>query len=79
VIVEVVVAQRQTVEALGQQLFERVIAVTRVAPVGEGLGQRARHSQPAIQLAQEQRLAVAGEVATGKIGHDLARTQVCKE
>ena len=79
VIVEVVGAQRQTVEPLGEQVFERVIAIARVAPVGERLGQRAGQSPAAIQLAQEQRAAVAGEVAAGKIGDDLAGAEVLKK
>jgi len=77
--VEILVAQREAAEPLGEQLGERVIAVARVAPVGEGLGQRAGQSQAAIQLAQEQRAAVAGEIAAGEIGDALAGPEVLKK
>jgi hypothetical protein len=72
VIVEILVAQRQAAEPLAQQLGKRVIAVARVAPVREGLGQRARQAQAAIHLAQQQRASVTGEIAARKIGDDLA-------
>ena len=79
VIVEVLVAQRQAAEPLGEQVFERVVAVARVAPVGEGLDQRARHAQTAIHLAHQQRAAIAGEIAAGKIRDHLAGAEVLKE
>jgi hypothetical protein len=78
-IVAILVAQRLGAEPLGEQFAQPVIAVARVAPIGEGCRQRARQPQAAIHLAQQQRAPVAGEVAAGKIGDDLARTQVLKE
>ncbi len=78
-VVEVLVAQGQALDPLGEQVFERVIGVAGIAPVGEGLGERARQAQPAIQLAQEQRATVAGEATAGKISDDLARAEVLKE
>lgn len=79
VIIEVLVAQSQPVEPLGQQLRQRVIYKTLIARVGKATGQRARQPEALIDLAQEQDAAVTGEGASGKIGHDLARTQVLKE
>ena len=43
------------------------------------MGQRARHAQTAIHLAHQQRAAIAGETAAGKIGGDLAVAEVLKE
>ena len=79
VIVAILVAQRQGAEPLGEQFGQPVIAVARVAPVGEGLRQQAGHAQAVIDLAQEQRAAVAGKVAAGKIGDDLAVAEGLKE
>ena len=79
VIVEILVAQRQTVEALREPLGKRGITVARVAPIRERLRQRARQSQTVIYLAQEQGAAVAGEIAAGKISDDLAGAEVLKE
>lgn len=39
--------------------------------ISEGCSQRARQTQAAIQLMQQQRAAVAGEGDAGKIGEDL--------
>jgi hypothetical protein len=79
VIVAILVAQRQGAEPLGKQLGQPVVAVARVTPVGEGFRQRARQAEAAINLAQQQRAAVAGEVAAGKISDDLAGAEVLKE
>jgi len=79
VIVEVVVAQGLGQEALEQQLAHGVVAVAGVAGVGEGAGQGGAQPQAGIELTQEQDAAVAGEVAAGEIGHDLAAAQVLKE
>ena len=79
VVVEVLVTQRQAVEALGQEFRESVVDQTRIAPVAEAAGQLAGQSQAAVHLAQQEHPAVAGERAAGKIGHDFARAQVVKE
>jgi len=79
VIVASLVAQRLGAEPLGEQLGERVIAVARVAPVGEGFRQRARQAEAAINLSQEQCAAVAGVVAAGKIGAHRAGAELFKE
>lgn len=49
-----------------------VIALARVAGIGESFRQCARKAEAVIHLTQQQRPAVAGEVAAGKIGADLA-------
>ena len=79
VVVEVVVAQGFGEEALGQEFAQGVIAIAPVARVGEGLGEAGGEAEADIDLAQEQRAAIAGEVAAGEIGQDLAAAQVGKE
>jgi hypothetical protein len=46
--------------------------------VAEAAGARARHTQPGVDLPQQQRPAVAGEGAPGKIDHDFSSTKVLK-
>ena len=79
VIVEVLVPQRQPVEPLRQQFLKPVIHKAGVAPIVETPGQRAGEAQAMIGLAQQQRAAVGGKGAAGKISRDLARTEVLKE
>jgi len=79
VVIEILVAQRQPVEPLGQKLGQRMIDKAGVARVAETGGQRAGQTQAVIDLAQQEHAAVTGEVAGGKVGDDLAGTQVGKE
>ena len=55
VIVEVFVAQGQAIDALGEQLFHRVLDEERMAVVGKAAAQAAEHPEAAVELAQEQR------------------------
>jgi hypothetical protein len=71
--------RRQPVNALSQQLPHRVVHKDLLPPVPKALGQRLRQAQVDVHLAQQQDSAIAGERAAGKIGHDLARTQVLKQ
>jgi hypothetical protein len=79
VIVEVFVAQGQPFEPLRQEFFQPVLDKAWVALIVEALGQRPRHAQAVIDLAQQQRPTVAGERAAGEIGHDFSMTQGLKE
>ena len=56
-----------------------MIAITLVTLVGEGLGEAGGEPKAGIDLAQEQRAAITGEVTAGEIGHDLAAAEVGKE
>jgi hypothetical protein len=78
VIVEVAVAQGVADEPLGQEFLHGVIAIAMVARLGKGLGEAGGETEAGIALA-EQRAALAGEVAAGETGHDLAATEVGKE
>ena len=79
VVVDILVAQRLGVKALGDELLQGVLDKDRIAPVAKASGQPPRQPEGPIGLAQEQHAAVAGECAAGKIGHDLARAEVLKK
>ena len=78
-IIEVFVTQGQTGEALRQQLLHGVIHINLLPDIGETLGHALGQPEVGIHLAQQQHAAIAGERAAGKIGRDLARTQVLKQ
>ena len=77
-VIEIFITQRQPVEPLGQQLGQRMIDEAGVARVVETGGQRAGQAQAVIDLTEQEHAAVAGEVAPGKIGDDLAGAEVLK-
>ena len=79
VVVEVVVAQGFGNESLGQEFMHGVVAITLVALIGKGFGELGGEAEAGIDLAEQQRATVAGEVAAGEIGQDLAAAQVSKE
>ena len=79
VVIEVLISQRQPVEPLGQQLGQRMIDEAGVARVVETGGQCAGQPQAMIPLAEQERTPVAGKIPGGKVGHDLAGTEVGKE
>jgi hypothetical protein len=62
-----------------QQFGQLMIHKTRIAVIGETVGQRAGQPQALIHLPEQQHAAVGGERAAGKIGHDLAVAEVLKE
>lgn len=72
VIVDVFVAQCQSVDPLGQHLRRRVADKDLRAVVFKALGQTQGQTQVGIDLAQQQRAPIAGEATTGKIGLGLA-------
>ena len=78
-VVEVLVAQRQSVGPLRQQLPHRVVHIKLLAPIVEALGQALGQTQTGVHLAQQQHAAIAGERAAGKVSLHLAGTQVIKE
>ena len=78
VIVEILVAQRQAIDALREQLRDRVIDKPSVPLVRKTARQRARQAQTGVDLLQQQRAAIAGQRAPGKIGHHFPATEVLK-
>src|SRR5208337_2082915 len=79
VIVEILIAQHQPIQALVQQLFQGVIAIAHVPPVDEGPGQTPGQPQTLVQLAHQQDSAVVGQIAPRKIRLHFARPQGLKE
>ena len=72
VIVEILITQRQGVQALGQQLLDGVVHKHLLAQVVKTVGQSARKPQALIDLAQEQDATITAEMAAGKVGLHLA-------
>ena len=62
-----------------EQLRHGMIHINLLTGVGETVRQAVSQPEVGIHLAQQQHAAIAGECAAGKIGHDLARTQVLKQ
>jgi hypothetical protein len=79
VVVEVFVAEGFGVNPLREHLFQEVLDKDGVPSIVKATGQLAGQTQGAIDLAQEQHAAVAGEGAAGKIGHDFSGAEVLKE
>jgi hypothetical protein len=77
-IIDICVPQRLGIDTLRQQLGQGVIHKHLLALIPKALRQSISQTQVVIHLAQQQHAAIAGERAAGKIGHDLARTQVLK-
>ena len=78
-VIQILLTQRDTIEPLSQKLGQRVIDEAGIAPVVETSRQRAGQNQAVIDLAEQERAAVGGEVAAGEIGDDFAGTEVLKE
>ena len=75
-IVEVFVSLGQSKEALGQQLLHGMVHPNLIAPVVKALGQALGQPNMGVGLAQQQRAAIGGKEAAGKVSHDLARPQI---
>jgi len=77
-IIEILVAQRQPVDALRQQLLRRVINETPVTPVRKTPSQCLGHTKARVDLPKQQHPAITRQRTTGKIGHHFSRTEVLK-
>ena len=71
VVVEVLVAQRQGVDPLGDQLLDGVLDEVGVAVVGEAGGELADDPGESLGLAEQQGAAVGGDVAAVEVGEDF--------
>jgi hypothetical protein len=71
VIVQVFVTESQTVNALRQHLFQRVLDPLRLPVVGEATSYAPQQADLAIGLAQEQRTALRGQPTPLELGHHL--------
>ena len=71
-VVEVLVAQGQAVDALGDEMLDGVLDEVGVAMVGEAGGELADDAGELLGLAEQQGAAVGGDVAAVEVGEDLA-------
>ncbi len=78
VIVEVLVAQRQPVDALRQHLRQPVLDQQRRPAIDETARQTAQQVDLAVGLAQQQRSAVTRYLAGCELGLHTARKMGCK-
>ena len=78
VVVQVLVAQCQTVNALRQHLFDRVLDQFLVAIVAETACQTPKQVDPPLSLAEKQRPAIARHVTCREPRLHTARKMGCK-
>jgi len=78
VVVEVFIAQRQTVDALRQHLAQTVLDPVLPPPVGETGRHTLQQTDLAVHLAQQQRAAVARHLPRGEARLHTARKMRCK-
>ena len=71
-VVEVLVAQGQAVDPLGEQFLDGVLDEVGVAVVGEAGGELADDPGESLGLAEQQGAAVGGDVAAVEVGEDFA-------
>ena len=74
-IVEVLVAQGEAVDPLGEQLGHGVLDEVGVAMVGEAGGELANDPGEALGLAEQQGTAVGGDVAAVEVGEDVSTAE----
>ena len=72
VIVEVLIAQRQPIDALRYHLGYRMLDARRIAAVEKALGKAAQQPDAPVNLTQQRRAAVGGEPVGGKLRHHPA-------
>ncbi len=78
VIIEILVAQREAVDALAQQIDLLMGDQLRIARIGQRRIQRAGQPEPAVGLAQEHHAAVAGNLAALEARLDFAPIEAWK-
>ncbi|AGA25935.1 hypothetical protein Sinac_1556 [Singulisphaera acidiphila DSM 18658] len=74
-VVEVFVAQGQTIDALGQEVFQGVLDEVRIAMVGKAGGELADDPGAGFDLTEQKCTAVGRDGAPVKIGEHLAVTE----
>ena len=78
VIIDVFVSQRDGEDALAQHHGEIMLDEALIARIGEATGKFLAEPLRAIHLAQQQRAAITGEVATGEIRLDAPAAELVK-
>lgn len=74
-VVEVLVAQAEAVDALGQEVAQGMGDASGIAVVGEAPGEALEEAEAALDLPQEQRPGVGGDLAPVELGQDGTRTE----
>src|SRR5262245_45144539 len=74
-VVEVLVAQRQSVDPLRDEMLKRVLDELGVTMIGEALSELSDDRGELLGLAEQQATAVGGDVAAIESGDDLARAE----
>ena len=77
-VVEILVAQRDPVDALAQQIELPVGDEVRVPRIGDHRIERADQAQPAIHLPQHHHPAIAGDIAARETRFDFAAIEAWK-
>ena len=78
VIAEIFVAQRESVDALRQQLFDRMLDQQRVAVIVEAGGRAPQQVEPSVGLPQQQRSAVRTHHPAVELRHHLTSFRACE-
>jgi hypothetical protein len=78
VIIEVLIAERDPVNALPQEIDLRVRDQIGMARIGDPRIERADQTEPAIGRTQHHHPAVTGDIAPGKTGLDFAPIKAWK-
>ena len=77
-VVEVLVAERQPVNALAQKIDLRMRDEVRIARIGDDRIERADQPESAIGRPQHHHPAIAGDIAPGKTRLDFAAIEAWK-
>ena len=63
-IVQILVPQTESVDALPQQLFHRVFDQPRIPMIPETLSQSGAQTRPPLDLSQQQHPCIGGDLST---------------
>jgi hypothetical protein len=72
VVVEVLIAQGQAVDPLGDEIGQGMLDEVRVAMVGEAGSELVDDSGELLGLAEQQRAAIGSDVATVEVGEHFS-------
>ena len=78
VVIEILVAEREAIDALPQQVDLRMGDQLRIARIGQRRIQRVDEPESPIGLAQEHHPAIAGDLAPWKLASILRRSKLEK-
>ena len=68
-VVQVFVAQCQAEDALSHQGLNLMLDIARVAPIDEAVGEATHQTDAPVDLSQQQRASVRGDVPAVETGH----------